>query len=77
MASYVTVLACGGFEYDGPAGVIGFAPRLQADNLKRACTAAEGWGTFPVPLAPPRHARGMDRQLVLKNVSVWPEPHCR
>ena len=46
MASYVTVLACGGFEYDGPAGVIGFAPRLQADNLKRACTAAEGWGMF-------------------------------
>jgi hypothetical protein len=46
MASYATFLACGGFEYDGPAGVIGFAPRLQADNFKAAFTAAEGWGTF-------------------------------
>ena len=46
MASYATFLACGGFEYDGPAGVIGFAPRLQADNFRTAFTAAEGWGTF-------------------------------
>jgi hypothetical protein len=46
MASYATFLACGGFEYDGPAGVIGFAPRLQADNFKTAFTAAEGWGSF-------------------------------
>lgn len=46
MASYATFLACGGFEYDGPAGVIGFAPRLQADNFKTAFTAAAGWGTF-------------------------------
>jgi hypothetical protein len=46
MASYATFLACGGFEYDGPAGVIGFAPRLQANDFKTAFTAAEGWGTF-------------------------------
>ena len=46
MASYATFLACCGFEYDGPAGMIGFAPRLQADNFKTAFTAAEGWGTF-------------------------------
>lgn len=46
MASYATSLACGGFEYDGPAGRIGFAPRLQADNFKAAFTAAEGWGSF-------------------------------
>jgi non-lysosomal glucosylceramidase len=46
MASYATFLACGGFEYDGPGGMIGFAPRLQADNFKTAFTAAEGWGTF-------------------------------
>ena len=46
MASYATFVACGGFEYDGPAGVIGFAPRLQADNFKTAFTAAEGWGIF-------------------------------
>ena len=46
MASYATFLACAGFEYDGPAGVIGFAPRLQAYNFKAAFTAAEGWGTY-------------------------------
>ena len=46
MASYATFLACGGFEYDGPAGALGFAPRLQAENFKTAFTAAEGWGSF-------------------------------
>ena len=46
MASYATFLAFGGFEYDGPAGLIGFAPRLQAYNFKSAFTAAEGWGSF-------------------------------
>jgi len=46
MASYATFLACGGFEYDGPAAMIGFAPRLGAENFKSAFTAAEGWGSF-------------------------------
>ncbi|MCX6939075.1 MAG: GH116 family glycosyl hydrolase [Verrucomicrobia bacterium] len=46
MASYATFLACAGFEYDGPAGVIGFAPRLGAENFKAAFTAAEGWGAY-------------------------------
>ncbi len=46
MASYATFLACGGFEYDGPAGVIGFAPRLRAGDFKTAFTAARGWGSF-------------------------------
>ncbi|MEI8038822.1 MAG: GH116 family glycosyl hydrolase [Verrucomicrobiota bacterium] len=46
MASYATFLACGGFEYDGPAGLIGFAPRLQAEHFQTAFTAAEGWGSF-------------------------------
>lgn len=46
MASYATFLACGGFEYDGPAGSIGFAPRWNAGDFKTAFTAAEGWGSF-------------------------------
>lgn len=46
MASYATFLACGGFEYNSPAGVIGFAPRLQADDFKTAFTAARGWGSY-------------------------------
>jgi uncharacterized protein (DUF608 family) len=46
MASYAVFLAACGFEYDGPAGVIGFAPVIQPENFRAAFTAAEGWGTF-------------------------------
>ena len=46
MASYGTFLAACGYEYHGPKGHIGFAPRLSPDDFKAAFTAAEGWGTF-------------------------------
>ena len=46
MASYGVFLAACGFEYDGPAGHLGFAPRLNADDFKAAFTAAEGWGSY-------------------------------
>jgi hypothetical protein len=46
MASYGTYLAACGFEYHGPNGHIGFAPRLMPDDFMAAFTAAEGWGTF-------------------------------
>ena len=48
MSAHAMYLALCGFEYDGPAGHIGFRPRLtQAGNRFRAVfTSAQGWGVF-------------------------------
>jgi hypothetical protein len=46
MASYGTYLAACGYEYHGPKGHLGFAPRLAPEDFRAAFTAAEGWGTF-------------------------------
>ena len=46
LASYGVFLALCGFEYHGPKGHIGFAPRLNADDFAAAFTGAEGWGKF-------------------------------
>ena len=46
MASYGALIAISGFEFHGPKGHIGFAPRLTPENFKVPFTAAQGWGTF-------------------------------
>jgi hypothetical protein len=46
MASYGVFLALCGFEYHGPKGWLGFAPRINQDDFRAAFTAAEGWGTL-------------------------------
>ena len=46
MASHGVFLAACGFEYHGPKGHLGFAPRLTPDNFRAPFTSAEGWGTI-------------------------------
>jgi non-lysosomal glucosylceramidase len=46
MASYGVYLAACGYEYDGPRGCLGFAPKILPENFKCAFTSAEGWGSF-------------------------------
>ncbi|MBA7615579.1 hypothetical protein ES703_22862 [subsurface metagenome] len=46
MASWGVYTALSGYEYHGPKGHLGFAPRLTPDNFRAAFTAAEGWGLF-------------------------------
>ena len=46
MSSWSLLTACQGSIIDGPAGVIGFKPRWQADDHRSFFTAPEGWGLF-------------------------------
>jgi len=46
MASYGIFLAACGFEYHGPDGRLGLAPRLTPEHFQAAFTSAEGWGTY-------------------------------
>jgi len=46
MASYGVFLAACGYEYHGPRGHLGFAPRLGPEDFRAAFTSAEGWGTI-------------------------------
>ena len=46
MASYGVFLAACGYEYHGPQGHLGFAPRLTPTQFRAAFTTAEGWGIF-------------------------------
>jgi hypothetical protein len=39
-------LALAGFEYHGPHGHLGFAPRLTPERFQCVFTGAEGWGTL-------------------------------
>jgi len=75
MASYATLLACGGFEYDGPARMIGFAPRWQAHDFKTPFTAAEGWGSFSQKQSGKTMTASLDvkfGQLTLKTLDLVP-----
>ena len=62
MASHGVYLAACGFNYHGPRGHIGFAPRLTPEDFECAFTSAEGWGTY----SQKRDARSSKCEILLR-----------
>jgi uncharacterized protein (DUF608 family) len=46
LASWGVLTGLSGFELDGPAGRMGFAPRMTPEDFRAVFTAAEGWGNY-------------------------------
>ena len=55
MSSWSLLLACQGFHYDGPRGIIGFRPVWQPGDHVSFFTAAEGWGVFRQKHSPDKY----------------------
>ena len=43
---YGVLHAVQGYWYDGPKGIMGFAPKLRSDDFTGFFTSAEGWGNI-------------------------------
>ena len=52
MAAWGVLTGLAGFEYDGPAGRLGFAPRFKPEDFRAVFTAAEGWGQISQTRSP-------------------------
>lgn len=46
MASWGVMMALEDFYYNGPEGILGFNPRVQANNFESFFTSAKGWGNL-------------------------------
>ena len=46
MHSWNVLLALSGYNHDGPAGKIGFSPKITPQDFKSFFSAAEGWGSY-------------------------------
>jgi uncharacterized protein (DUF608 family) len=46
MSSHGVLVALCGFEYHGPKGFLGFAPRVRPEAFRAPFTVSEGWGTI-------------------------------
>jgi non-lysosomal glucosylceramidase len=60
MASHGVFIAICGYEYHGPKGHLGFAPKLTPENFRAPFTAAEGWGTYAQTIADHKMAATID-----------------
>ncbi len=66
MSIWSMLLACQGFIYNGPAGIIGFKPIWQPDDHVSFFTSAEGWGIF----SQKRSDRAQAEQIEIKYGSL-------
>ena len=76
MSSWGVLSAVQDYWYDGPQGVISFAPRIKPDNYKGFFTAAEGWGNITQTIAGGKQSSGIDLKygrLVLQKVLLSSE----
>ncbi|WP_052670683.1 GH116 family glycosyl-hydrolase [Draconibacterium sediminis] len=46
MSGYAPFVSASGYTYNGPGGIIGFAPKLSTKDFKSAFISSEGWGSF-------------------------------
>ena len=60
MSGYAPFVAAGGFIYNGPAGRIGFNPKINPEHFSAAFITAEGWGNYS------QKVRGSDCEATLK-----------
>ena len=77
LSVWSALLALQGFNYDGPAGRIGFRPRFKPEDHASFFTVAEGYGLF----SQKQHANQLkasidlrDGQLRLNEISLWANP---
>jgi hypothetical protein len=54
MSVWSLLLACQGFVYDGPAGVIGFHPVWKPEDHRSFFTGSEAWGVYTQKRGPKR-----------------------
>ncbi len=77
MASHGVFLAACGYEYHGPKGQIGFAPKLSPENFRAPFTSAEGWGTYAQTIRSGKMAATLELksgQLRLRSVRLAMDP---
>jgi len=60
MASFGVFLAACGYEYHGPKGSLGFAPRIHPEDFRAAFVTAEGWGSFSQKIDAAGHAAAVE-----------------
>lgn len=46
MSGYAPFVSASGFFYHGPKGILGFDPKIGADDFRSAFIASQGWGSF-------------------------------